>query len=81
MIIGNKTIDRLPEKYRKMIASISDERSNGDGWWIYLKPEYADLNFDPYWNCRSIHEQTLTQCIDRLKGAELVTSENTNEKL
>ena len=80
MNTGNKTLDNLPEKHKKKIDCISDERGNGDGWWIYLKKEYADLNFDPYWNCRQIHEQTLAKCISRLKGAELITAENTNEK-
>lgn len=71
----------LPTKHKEKISSVSDERNNGDGWWIYLKPEYADLDFDPSWNCRSIHEATLSACIKRLKGAKLVTKENTNEPL
>ena len=80
MKTGNKTLDNLPEKHRKKIESISDERNNGDGWWLYLNKEYADLDFDPRSNCRTIHEQTLRECISRLKGSELITSENTNEK-
>lgn len=75
-----KTLSKLPKKHATKIASVSDERNNGDGWWIYLKPEYADLDFDPHWDCRTIHEQTLSACIKRLKSSVIVTNENTNEK-
>jgi hypothetical protein len=59
-----KTIERLPEKYRNAITSVSDERNNGDGWWLYLKP--------PFWNpemeCRIIHETRLSDCVSILKN-------------
>ncbi len=74
-----KTIENLPLIHRSKIESTSDERANGDGFWIYLKDEYADLDFDPFWNCRVIHEDTVTECIKRLKWAKLVTKENSNE--
>jgi len=81
MNYGSRSLDALSEKHKAKIADVSNETNNGDGWWIYLKPEYADLNHDPYWNCRTIHEQTLGACIGRLRGVKLVTPENTNEKL
>lgn len=58
-----KTIDALPEKYLNAIDEISDERNNGDGWWIYLKKPF----FNPQLECRIIHEQKLTDCINILK--------------
>jgi len=67
-------------KNKDKIESISDERANGDGFWIYLKIEYADLYFDPFWNCRIIHEETITECIERLRSSKKITKDNTNEK-
>lgn len=59
-----KTILSLDKKYFDAIVDFSDERNNGDGWWIYLKP--------PFWNpeleCRIIHEQNLASCIKQLKS-------------
>ena len=68
-----KTIKNLPIKHSQKIASISDERNNGDGWWIYLTKDYADFNFDPWSPTRTIHEQKLSDCISRLRRAQVVT--------
>lgn len=61
---GNKAIDSLAPKYLDAIAEISDERENGDGWWIYLK--------EPFFNAESetkiIHEHRLSDCISILKS-------------
>lgn len=62
-ITGNKTLDRLAPKYLAAISEVSDERNNGDGWWIYLKEPY----FNTVLECRIIHEQTLSDCIEQLK--------------
>jgi len=64
MITGNKTIDRLHPKYLEAIADFSDERNNGDGYWIYLKEPF----FNPELECRTIHEQKLMDCIKQLKS-------------
>lgn len=48
-----------------MIEEISDERQNGDGIWVYLKKEYADFYFDPFYPTRQIHEQTVTGILTR----------------
>lgn len=64
MSFGNKTIDRLAPKYQNAIAEISDERNNGDGWWIYLNEPF----FNPELECRIIHEQLLSDCIEQLKS-------------
>lgn len=70
-MFDNKTINRLAPKYLEAVESVSDERSNGDGWWIYLKAPW----FNSEMECRIIHEQTLKDCISILK--EIV---NTNDK-
>lgn len=58
-----KSITNLPERYTDAIADVSDERNNGDGWWIYLKEPF----FNPHLECRTIHEQKLSSCIEQLK--------------
>lgn len=60
----NKTISRLAPKYQAAIAEISDERANGDGFWIYLKEPF----FNPDMESKIIHEQTITECIKQLKS-------------
>lgn len=64
MSFKNKTIDRLAPKYLAAIDEISDERNNGDGFWIYLKEPF----FNPQLECCIIHEATITKCIGILKG-------------
>lgn len=71
-----KSIESLPKSQKEKIHSISDERNNGDGWWIYLTKEYADFDFDPFNPMRSIHEQKLSDCISRLKRAQRVTEDD-----
>jgi hypothetical protein len=67
---------KLSKKLSIKIDEISDERNNGDGWWIYLTKEYADFNFDPYYPMRVIHENTFEKCIERVKMAQKVTKED-----
>ena len=67
MNTGVRSIDNLPEKHLIKIDSISDERSNGDGFWIYLTERYRDIEFDPQSPSGTIHEQTIHQCIKRLR--------------
>lgn len=59
-----KTLSNLPQKYIDAIADFSDERNNGDGYWIYLKEPF----FNPQLECRTIHEQKLSAAISILKG-------------
>lgn len=61
--MDNATLKSLAKKYRDAIADYSDERSNGDGWWIYLKEPF----FNDQMECRTIHEQKLGDCIKELK--------------
>jgi len=48
----------LAKKHSIKIDSISDERNNCDGVWIYLTKDYADFNFDPLNPIRTIHVRT-----------------------
>jgi hypothetical protein len=58
-----KTIENLPKKYKDAIDQISDERMNGDGFWIYLKAPY----FNDEMESKIIHEQRVSDCIKILK--------------
>lgn len=64
MYFENKTINNLAPKYKAAIDFVTDERNNGDGWWIYLKEPF----FNTALECRTIHEGTLSQCISQLKS-------------
>ena len=55
------------KKYGTIIEEISDERSNGDGVWVYLKNEWADFNHDPHNPMRTVHEQTIGEVLTRLR--------------
>lgn len=54
-------------KYADRIHSISDERGNGDGIWVYLKKEWADFDHDPYWPTRQVHESSVTKLLTRFQ--------------
>ena len=71
-----KSITNLPKEHREKIFDVSDERNNGDGWWIYLKDAYADFTFDPSNPMRTIHEYKLMDCIKRLKASRLITDQD-----
>ncbi len=60
----SKTVGNLPNKYTDAILDFLDERNNGDGWWIYLKPPYYNNELE----CRIIHEQHIVSCISILKS-------------
>lgn len=57
------SIKNLAPKYKAAISEVSDERNNGDGWWIYLKEPYFNTGLE----CNIIHEQQLSECISQLK--------------
>lgn len=59
-----KTLENLAPKYWAAIESISDERENGNGFWIYLKHPYTN----PGLGYGVIHEQTETEAVKILKG-------------
>jgi len=47
--------------YKDIIDEVSDERSTGDGVWVYLN---KGLRWD---YIHFIHEDTLKECADQLK--------------
>jgi hypothetical protein len=53
-------------KYAKQIAEVSDERSGGDGYWVYLKPGLR-YSMD---GTHCIHEDTLGECAKAMKYVE-----------
>jgi len=57
-----KTLNDI--KKHPAVKYVSDERSVDDGIWIYLKGEY----WNPEMECRIIHEQTIPEVIQKLKG-------------
>jgi len=59
---GIRTIDRLPKIHKKKIESVSDERSLGNGIWIYLKDGFL-------WDGETsqVHENTVTEAVRELK--------------
>ena len=66
------------QPYRKSILAdcrvdyISDERSNGDGIWIYLKLEY----YNTYLECHAIHERTYKECVEQLNHHVIKKTDN-----
>lgn len=62
-MFGIKSLDNLAAKYKAAIVQATDERNNGDGYWIYLQPPYYNADLE----CRIIHEQKLADCIEQLK--------------
>lgn len=51
-------------KKHPKVDEISDERNNGDGIWIYLKPGF--INEEKEVHC--IHEHTIEECLEQLKN-------------
>jgi hypothetical protein len=60
-----KTLDRLKADPR--VSDVSDERQFGDGYFICLKPEFADVKFDPWQPTRTIHEYTVRDLLRRMR--------------
>jgi len=56
----------------KGVKSISDERSKGDGIFVYLTKDYRDFDFDPYCLTGTIHEQTIKEIIKRFDGVRII---------
>ena len=62
-----KGIDRLKKDPR--VDSVSDERSFGDGYFVYLKAGYCISDDD---TCHTIHEQTIAECLKQLQGVRVI---------
>lgn len=61
------------KKFEDKIKDFSDERINGDGYWVWLKNEYADFWFDPQNPTRQLHEQTIKGILSRFRSVRNIT--------
>ena len=50
-------------KWHAIIDEIVDERSDDNGYWIYLKSGYVNTMHDVH----HIHENTLSECVEQLR--------------
>jgi len=57
----------IPKKYAHMVTSFHSERDTNDGLWLYLYYDYID----PDMGTSLIHEDTIQQCITRLRTCVL----------
>lgn len=46
------------------VSSVSDERSMGDGVWVYLKANFVNTHLE----CHTIHERTVRECCEQLNN-------------
>lgn len=79
--MNTETLKNLKMKslkpYASIIDSISDERENRDGIWVYLKDEWADFKFDTFHPTRQIHEQTVKKILTRIRyGVRKITDQD-----
>jgi len=58
-----KTIQKILKDHR--VDEISDERSAGDGFWVYLKVGYYGYEEGSH----IIHEDSPTKCLEYLRDA------------
>jgi len=61
---------KLPKFDHPAIDSISDERSSGDGLWLYLQPGWLTSE-----GLKSIHEDRVTDCRRELKDVRYAPGE------
>lgn len=61
------SLQRLWQHYPDAIEDISDERSMGDGYWVYLSDQY----FYEDGECRTIHEDTIADLYRAMKSVRL----------
>ena len=52
------------ERFRKDIVDISDERADGDGYWVYLR---RGLQQSAKTQVHNVHEDTVTACARAFK--------------
>jgi hypothetical protein len=58
-----KTLTNLLKSHADRVDEISDERGNGDGYWIYLKPGWIN----PLLGAHLVHEYTVKDCMEHFK--------------
>ena len=60
-----KTLERLKSDPR--VESVWDESGTDDGYWVNLRPGFADLAHDPMYPTHTIHEWTIKRVKDRMR--------------
>lgn len=76
MKTGYSVIDKLAKKHTDKISSISDERSMGDGFWIYLGNQFCNREMEPHGGMHIIHEGSPSNCISQLRKADKCNCED-----
>lgn len=63
---------KLIEQIRKdpRVESVWDESGTGDGYWVNLKPGFADLSDDPWQPTHTIHEWKWSDIRRRMRDVE-----------
>lgn len=64
------------EKFKHMLSDISDERGTEEGIWLYLKDGWETQDY-----LQTIHENTVRECIDKLKKCKKIEIEEEEEKI
>lgn len=65
---GKRTIEKL--KLDKRVADAWDEHFSRDGYWVTLKPGFADMGFDPCQPTHTIHEWTVKRILHRMRDVK-----------
>ena len=55
---------KIPKNLMPLVEEISDERSMGDGYWIYLVPGYINTMTEVH----MVHEDTVKECLIHLRN-------------
>ena len=58
--------DRIPKCLRERVWEVEDDRGEDNGWWIHMVDGWIT---EPGDLCHSIHEDTWSECIVKLKEA------------
>lgn len=69
----NAALAKLPKSLAKIhsdprVAEAWSEQANEDGYWILLKPGFADLDYDRFQPRHCIHEWTVRDVLLSMSG-------------
>ncbi len=56
-------LPRCLKPFADVIAEVSDERRDGDGYWVYFVTGWIDYERETH----CVHEDTPKECADRMK--------------
>ncbi len=72
-----RKLPRCLQKYAEEIAEVSDERRDGDGYWVYLAYGYRDHEGETH----CLHEDTPEKCAKLMPLVKRCTEPGCCEKL